>query len=310
MHDGSSEGPAVAESATELVGATPLLHLSQFAANLYAKVESFNPLSSIKDRVAVNMLETAAERGKLDASTRIVEATSGNTGIGLAHAAAAMGYEATLVMPESTSPERRQILRALGTDLELTPADDGIPGAIERAEALAAEPDTFRPDQFENPANPATHRQTTGPEIEAALPSVDVLVASVGTGGTLTGIAQYFKEDLGRTDFEVVAIEPADSTVLEDGDPGTTDIPGIGAGFVPPVLDRSLIDTVERTSGSAARETAREIARETGLLVGISAGAAVNVATRVATKPEMASRTVVTILPDTGERYLQDGLFE
>ncbi len=311
MTDRSAGSGRVAETATELVGETPLLHLSEFAENLYGKVESFNPLSSVKDRVAVNMLETAEENGELGPETTIIEPTSGNTGIGLAHATAAMGYSVQLVMPDSMSKERRQILRALGADLELTPADDGMPGAIERAEELAEiGSDTFVPNQFENPANPAAHKTGTGPEIDAALDEVDVLVASVGTGGTITGIAQYFKEDLGRSDFEVIAIEPADSSVLTGGEPGSHDIPGIGAGFVPSILDLNLIDEVETTTGEAARETTRQLAREAGLLVGVSAGAAVNVASRVANRPGYEDKTVVTILPDTGERYLQDGLFE
>lgn len=311
MTDRFTGSNRVAETATELVGDTPLLHLPSFAENLYAKVESFNPLSSVKDRVAVNMLETAVANGELDPETTIIEPTSGNTGIGLAHAAAAMDYDITLVMPDSMSRERRQILRGLGAGLELTPADDGMAGAIERAEALAAEKaNTYVPNQFENPANPAAHRQGTGPEIEAALDEVDVLVASVGTGGTITGISQYFKEDLGRTDFEAIAIEPADSDVLSGGDPGSHDIPGIGAGFVPGILDLDLIDDVETTTGEAARETTRKLARESGILVGVSAGGAVNVAARVANRPGYEEQTVVTILPDTGERYLQGGLFE
>lgn len=311
MTDHGYTGGQVAESATELVGNTPLLHLTDFADNLYGKVESFNPLSSVKDRVAVNMLETAVENGEVTPETTIIEATSGNTGIGLAHAAAAMDYDITLVMPESMSTERRQILRGLGATLELTNAEEGMPGAIERAEELAATTaDSFVPGQFDNPANPAAHRTGTGPEIDAALEDVDVFVASVGTGGTITGVAQYFKTELGREDFEVIAIEPDDSDVLSGGEPGSHDIPGIGAGFVPSILDLDLIDEVETTSGEAARETTRQLARNSGLLMGISAGAAVNVATRVANRPGYGSKTVVTVLPDTGERYLQGGLFE
>ncbi|MFB6086820.1 MAG: cysteine synthase A [Halodesulfurarchaeum sp.] len=311
MTDPGSPDPRVAETATQLVGDTPMLHLSDFAENLYGKLESFNPLSSVKDRVAVNMLETAREQGELGPETTIVEATSGNTGIGLAHAAAAMGHDVTLVMPDSMSRERRQILRGLGADLVLTPGEEGMPAAIERADAIAdAERDVFVPNQFENPANPAAHRATTGPEIEAQLPEVDVLVASVGTGGTITGIAQYFKGDLGRADFEAIAIEPADSNVLSGGEPGSQDIPGIGAGFVPAVLDRSLVDEIAHVSGEEARKTTTRLARETGIVTGISAGAAVAVASRVATRDGYGSKTVVTILPDTGERYLKEGLFE
>lgn len=311
MTDPGSPDPRVAETATQLVGDTPMLHLSDFAENLYGKLESFNPLSSVKDRVAVNMLETAREQGELGPETTIVEATSGNTGIGLAHAAAAMGHDVTLVMPDSMSRERRQILRGLGADLVLTPGEEGMPAAIERADAIAdAERDVFVPNQFENPANPAAHRATTGPEIEAQLPEVDVLVASVGTGGTITGIAQYFKGDLGRADFEAIAIEPADSNVLSGGEPGSQDIPGIGARFVPAVLDRSLVDEIAHVSGEEARKTTTRLARETGIVTGISAGAAVAVASRVATRDGYGSKTVVTILPDTGERYLKEGLFE
>jgi cysteine synthase A len=310
MTDPAPDRPRVADSATDLVGGTPLLALEKFAPNLYGKVESFNPLSSIKDRTAVAMLEAADADGAMGPKTTIVEATSGNTGIGLAHAAAAMDRSIRLVMPESVGEERSQILRALGADVELTPAADGIPGAIERRDEIAADlADVFVPNQFENPANPRAHREGTGPEIAAAI-DADVLVASVGTGGTITGIARHFKADLDRSDFEVIAIEPADSRVLTGGEPGSEDIPGLGAGFVPEVLDLDLIDGVERTSAEGARETAREIARETGLLTGISSGAAVRVASRVANRPENGDKTVVTILPDTGERYLQKGLFE
>lgn len=310
MTDRAPDRPSIADTATDLVGDTPMIHLDEFAPNLYGKVESFNPLSSIKDRTAVAMLETAVEDGDLGPETTIVEASSGNTGIGLAHAATVLDREIRLVMPATVSEERSKILRALGATVELTPTEEGIPGAIERRDEIAAAlSDVFVPDQFGNPANPAAHREGTGPEISAAV-EADVLVASVGTGGTITGIARHFKEDLGREDFEVVAIEPSDSRVLTGGEPGTEAIPGLGAGFVPDVLDLDLIDAVERTTGDAARETARDIARETGLLTGISSGAAVRVASRVATRPENEGKTVVTILPDTGERYLQTGLFD
>lgn len=299
----------VAERATDLVGDTPLVHLTEFAPNLYGKVESFNPLASIKDRVAVNMLETAAANGELGPETTIVEATSGNTGIGLAHAAAAMDYDIRLVMPDSMSEERRQILRALGAQLDLTPAEEGMQGSIEHADALAESGDVFRPNQFENPANPQAHREGTGPEIEAALDEVDVLVASVGTGGTLTGIAQHFKADLGREDFTVVAVEPAESAVLSGDEPGGHDIPGVGAGFVPEILDVDLIDEIETVENETAHEWTRKLARETGIFAGISSGAAVSAATRVAKRPAHESETVVTILPDTGERYLSTGVF-
>ena len=309
MTDRSRQSPAVAETATELVGDTPLLHLDSVTENLYGKVESFNPLSSIKDRVAVNMLERAREDGAVGPDTTVVEATSGNTGIGLAHAGAAMDIPVTLVMPESMSKERRQILRGLGADLELTPADDGMQGAIDRAEAIAADLEAaFIPSQFENPANPEAHMTGTGPEIDAAI-DPDVIVAGVGTGGTITGVGTYFAEETDR-DVEMVAIEPADSDVLSGGEPGSHDIAGIGAGFVPDILDLDVIDTIEKIEGEEARETAKQLARQEGILTGISAGAAVAVGSRIANRDGYEDQTVVAILPDTGERYLQDGLFD
>jgi cysteine synthase A len=309
MTDRSRQSPAVAETATELVGDTPLLHLDSVTENLYGKVESFNPLSSIKDRVAVNMLERAREDGAVGPDTTVVEATSGNTGIGLAHAGAAMDIPVTLVMPESMSKERRQILRGLGADLELTPADAGMEGAIDRAEAIAADLEAaFIPSQFENPANPEAHMTGTGPEIDAAI-DPDVIVAGVGTGGTITGVGTYFAEETDR-DVEMVAIEPADSDVLSGGEPGSHDIAGIGAGFVPDILDLDVIDTIEKIEGEEARETAKQLARQEGILTGISAGAAVAVGSRIANRDGYDDQTVVAILPDTGERYLQDGLFD
>ena len=309
MTDRSRQSPAVAETATELVGDTPLLHLDSVTENLYGKVESFNPLSSIKDRVAVNMLERAREDGAVGPNTTVVEATSGNTGIGLAHAGAAMDIPVTLVMPESMSKERCQILRGLGADLELTPADAGMEGAIDRAEAIAADLEAaFIPSQFENPANPEAHMTGTGPEIDAAI-DPDVIVAGVGTGGTITGVGTYFAEETDR-DVEMVAIEPADSDVLSGGEPGSHDIAGIGAGFVPDILDLDVIDTIEKIEGEEARETAKQLARQEGILTGISAGAAVAVGSRIANRDGYEDQTVVAILPDTGERYLQDGLFD
>jgi len=302
----------VAEDATDLVGDTPLVRLDAFAPNLLGKVESFNPLSSVKDRIAVAMLEAAEADGELDAGTTVVEPTSGNTGIGLAFAAAAKGYELLLTMPASMSEERRALLRALGADLELTPAEAGMPGAIERAGEIAAErSDTFVPGQFSNPANPRIHRETTGPEIwEATDGEADVLVAGVGTGGTITGIARYFKEDRGREAFEVVAVEPAESPVLSGGEAGGHGIQGIGAGFVPDVLDVDLVDDVVTVSEDLAAETTRRLARESGRLCGISSGAAVAAATDVAAREGHEDDLIVTVLPDTGERYLSTGLFE
>ena len=302
----------IAASAAELVGDTPLLRLGTFAPNLVGKIESFNPMSSVKDRIAVAMLEAAEEEGLLTDGTTIVEPTSGNTGVGLAFAAAAKGYDLVLTMPESMSEERRSLLKAFGADLELTPADDGMNGAIERAEELAAEREkAFVPQQFENPANPRIHRETTGPEIwEATGGEADVLVAGVGTGGTVTGVAQYFKEDRGRDDFEVVAVEPADSAVLSGEEAGSHGIQGIGAGFVPDVLDVALLDDVITVSDDESKAAARKLASETGVLAGISAGAALHAATAVARSPEHEDDLVVTILPDTGERYLSTDLFE
>jgi cysteine synthase A len=265
----------------------------------------------VKDRIAVAMLEAAEEAGELDADTTIVEATSGNTGIGLAFAAAARDYDLVLAMPESMSQERRSMLRALGADLELTPADDGMSGAIDRAEELAADLEAaFVPRQFENPANPGIHRETTGPEIEAATDgAVDVVVAGVGTGGTVTGVAQHFKEDRGREDVEIVAVEPADSAVLSGEEAGSHGIQGIGAGFVPDVLEVDLLDEILTVHTEDAGEMTRKLGRETGLLAGISAGAALHAAVEVATRPDYEDRTVVTVLPDTGERYLSMDLF-
>ncbi|MGM0371152.1 MAG: cysteine synthase A [Halobacteriota archaeon] len=308
----SDHAAHIAESSTDLVGNTPLLRLDAFAPNLLAKVESFNPLSSVKDRVAVAMLEAAEEAGELEDGTTIIEPTSGNTGIGLAYAAAAKGYDLVLTMPESMSEERRTLLRALGADLELTPADGGMTGAIDRAAELAAENEpAFVPQQFENPANPGVHRETTGPEIEAATDGeVDVLVAGVGTGGTITGITQYFKTDLGRTDFEAIAVEPESSPVLSGGESGGHGIQGIGAGFVPDILEVDLLDEVLTVTTEEAKTATRELSQETGLLTGISAGAALHAASEVANRPEYADKTVVTVLPDTGERYLSTDLFE
>lgn len=302
----------IAESSVDLVGDTPILRLETFAPNLVAKLESFNPMSSVKDRIAVAMLEAAEEAGLLREGTTIIEPTSGNTGIGLAFAAAAKGYELVLTMPESMSEERRSLLRAFGADLELTSADDGMSGAIERAEELAADrEDAFVPQQFENPSNPRIHRETTGPEMwEATGGEADVFVAGVGTGGTVTGVARYFKVDRERDDFQVVAVEPADSAVLSGEEAGSHGIQGIGAGFVPDVLDVTLLDDVVSVSDDESKAAARKLASEAGVLAGISAGAALHAATEVARSPEHEDDLVVTILPDSGERYLSTDLFE
>jgi cysteine synthase A len=301
-----------AADATELIGTTPLVHLDDFAPNLLGKVESMNPMSSVKDRIAVSMIEAAEEAGELSDETTIIEPTSGNTGIGLAFTAAAKGYDLVLTMPDSKTEERRKLLRALGADLELTPGEDGMEGAIERAETLAAEADdAFIPQQFQNPANPRIHRETTGPEIwEATNGKVDVLVTGVGTGGTITGISGYFKEERGKEDFQVVGVEPADSAVLSGEEPGEHGIQGIGAGFVPDVLRRDLIDEVRTVTLEDAYATSRALAEQSGIMVGISAGANVFKAAEVATHPDHADDLVVTVLCDTGERYLSSDLFQ
>jgi cysteine synthase A len=262
----------------------------------------------VKDRIAVAMLERAEEKGYLGPETTIVEPTSGNTGIGLATAAVAKGYDLVLTMPESMSEERRKLLRALGADLELTPADDGMDGAIEAADAIAAEQsDSFVPQQFTNLANPRIHRETTGPEIwEATDGAVDAVVAGVGTGGTITGVSEYLKEER-EADVRSVAVEPADSAVLSGEDAGSHSIQGIGAGFVPEILRTELLDEVQTVESEEAVETARRLAAEVGLLAGISSGAALAAAERVA--GDVPDDTVVVVLPDTGERYLSTDLF-
>ncbi|MFB6125582.1 MAG: cysteine synthase A [Halanaeroarchaeum sp.] len=300
----------VATTVTELVGDTPLVALPSVGEGVYGKVESFNPLGSVKDRIALSMIERAEDRGELTPETTVVEPTSGNTGIGLAAMCAAKGYDLVLTMPESMSGERRAMLRALGADLELTPADGGMNGAIDRAEELVDElPDAYMPQQFQNPGNPAAHRTGTGPEIWADTDGeVDAVVAGVGTGGTITGISQYLKEDV-EADVASIAVEPEGSAVLSGEESGSHGIQGIGAGFVPDILDVSLLDEVVTVADDDAKETARGLAREEGLLVGISAGAAASAAGRLAERPEYEDSTIVVVLPDTGERYLSTDLF-
>lgn len=301
-----------AADATELIGNTPLVRLDDFAPNLLGKVESMNPMSSVKDRIAVSMIEAAERAGELSDETTIIEPTSGNTGIGLAFTTAAKGYDLVLTMPDSKTEERRKLLRALGADLELTPGEEGMEGAIERAEALAAEADdAFIPQQFQNPANPRIHRETTGPEIwEATNGEADVLVTGVGTGGTITGISEYFKEERGKDDFRVVGVEPADSAVLSGEEAGEHGIQGIGAGFVPDVLRQDLIDEVRTVTLEDAYATSRALAQRSGIMVGISAGANVYKAAEAATHPDHTDDLVVTVLCDTGERYLSSDLFQ
>jgi len=302
-------------SADQLIGRTPLLELSRLEralgleARVLAKLEFFNPAGSVKDRVARAMLDDAEARGLLDPGSVIIEPTSGNTGIGLASVAAARGYRVLLVMPETMSLERRRILAAYGAELVLTEGTLGMQGAIARAESLARElPDSFLPGQFSNPANPAAHRATTGPEIwEDTEGTVDLFVAGVGTGGTLTGAGSYLKER--KPGLRVVAVEPAASPVLSGGPAGPHGLQGIGAGFVPPVLDTGVYDEVLPVEDGDALETARRVARTEGVLVGISSGAAVWAALRLARRPENRGKTIVTLLPDSGERYLSTPLF-
>jgi cysteine synthase A len=302
------------ESITELVGNTPLLKLNKVTdgagGTVLGKLEFMNPLSSVKDRIGLSMIEDGERTGAIDKETVIVEPTSGNTGVALAFVAASRGYRLILTMPETMSVERRNLLAALGAELVLTPGSDGMKGAIERAEEIAGQlPKSFMPNQFENPANPEVHRQTTAEEIwEDTAGKVDILVAAVGTGGSITGIGDVLKKR--NPKIEVIAVEPSDSPVLSGGPPGPHKIQGIGAGFVPPVLDTQLIDEIIKVESDDAFIMARRLAREEGVLVGISAGANAHVAVQVAKRPGNESKTIVTILCDTGERYLSTPLFE
>jgi len=304
----------IADTIVELVGNTPLVRLGKLGAGLpgtvAVKLESSNPLSSVKDRIARSMIEAAESDGRIGPDTVVVEPTSGNTGVGLAFVCAARGYRLILTMPDSMSMERRSLLKALGAELVLTPGKEGMPGAIARAEQILAEtPDAFMPQQFKNPANPEVHRRTTAEEIWRDTDgTVDVFVAGVGTGGTITGVAAALKER--KPEFKAIAVESAASPVLFGGQAGPHKIQGIGAGFIPDVLDRRLIDEVIRVEGKDAMETARRLAREEGILVGISAGANAWAALQVAARPESAGKLIVTVMCDTGERYLSTGLFD
>jgi cysteine synthase A len=296
----------------ELICATPVVRLNRVSpeggAEVWAKLESFNPGGSVKDRIAMAMVEDAEQRGLLKPGMTIIESTSGNTGIGLAMVAAVKGYRLKITMPEGVSEERQQLLRAYGAEVILTSAYDGMQGTIERAEALKAElEDAFMPRQFENPANPAFHRKTTAREIlEQMEGAPDAFVAGVGTGGTITGVGEVLKE--ASSDVQIVAVEPVDSAVLSGGEPGPTEIDGLGAGFVPPVLNRDIIDRVIAVSNGEARRMSRRLAKEEGVLAGISSGAAVHAAVDVARSLSDEQRVVV-IVCDTGERYLGSFLF-
>ena len=304
------------DSIVETVGATPLVRLHRLAAehgakaDVLAKCEFFNPLASVKDRIGAAMIEAAERAGKIRPDTVLVEPTSGNTGIALAFVCAAKGYRLILTMPDSMSIERRRMLKLLGAELELTPAAQGMRGAIAKAEEIARGlPDAFMPQQFQNPANPEIHRRTTAEEIwKDTGGAVDVVVSGVGTGGTLTGVGSVLKPR--RPGLRMVAVEPEDSAVLSGGPPGAHRIQGIGAGFIPDILDTSLIDEVIRIGNETAIATARQAARLEALAVGISAGAALAAALEIGARAEMAGKTIVAILPDHAERYLSTALFE
>ena len=305
----------ISKSLTELIGKTPLLELSNYEkknglnAKIVAKLEYFNPGGSVKDRIALAMIDDAEKRGVLKKGSVIIEPTSGNTGIGLASVAAARGYRLIITMPETMSVERRILMRAYGAEIVLTEGAKGMKGAIAKAEELAAStPNSFIPGQFDNPANPAIHRATTGPEIwEDTDGKVDIFVAGAGTGGTVTGVGEYLKSK--NPNIRIVVVEPADSPVLSEGHAGPHKIQGIGAGFVPAVLNTAVYDEIIPVKNEDAFATARAIGTEEGLLVGISSGAAAWAATQLAKRPENAGKTIVVLLPDTGERYLSTALF-
>lgn len=299
---------------TETIGKTPLVKLNRVTDNakatVLAKLEYFNPAGSVKDRIGYAMVVDAEKRGLLDKDTVIIEPTSGNTGIGLAMVSAARGYKLILTMPENMSTERKKMLKALGAELVLTPKEKGMKGAIEKVKELESVYDkVFLPNQFENPANPEMHSKTTAEEIwNDTDGNVDILVAGVGTGGTLTGIAEALKKR--KPEFKIVAVEPAGSPVLSDGTPGSHKLQGIGAGFIPKVLNTAIIDEIIKVENEDAFSTARRMAKDEGIFAGISSGAAVFAAIKIAQKPENTKKTIVVILPSTGERYLSTELYD
>lgn len=306
----------IAKSLTDLIGNTPLLELTNYSeqhglnGRIIAKLEYFNPLGSVKDRIGYAMIKDAEDKGLLRAGSVIIEPTSGNTGVGLAFVAAAKGYKLILTMPETMSIERRNLLKALGATLVLTPGAEGMKGSIRKAEELAQEiPQSYIPQQFENPANPEVHRQTTAEEIwRDTEGKVDIFIAGVGTGGTITGVGEVLKAK--NNNVKIIAVEPADSPVLSGGSPGPHQLQGIGAGFIPDILNKNIIDEIYKVENQDAFITARKLAAMEGLLVGISSGAAVFAATQIANRPENVGKNIIVLLPDTGERYLSTALFQ
>ena len=301
----------VKDSVLDLIGNTPLVKLNRItSANVYVKLEAQNPGGSVKDRIGLSMVREAEKQGKINKNTVLIEPTSGNTGIGLALVCAVKGYKIILTMPESMSLERRRLLKAYGAELVLTPAAEGIPGAIRKAEELVAQnPNAILLQQFQNPANPKIHRETTGPEIwEATDGKVDILVAGVGTGGTITGISEYIKKL--KPSFKAVAVEPTESPVLSGGQAAPHKIQGIGAGFKPDILKMELLDEIIQVNYEDSEKTARLLAKQEGILAGVSSGAALFAALQVAKRAENKDKVIVVILPDTGERYLSTSLYE